>query len=141
MMKTGCAYGGMLKGVWGGSLLLLLMSFCLCGVAKTTKPRGNGKKIVLQHADKVSYDQFKNPDEQIFVGNVVFNHEGVLLYCDSANFYQNSNFFEAFGKVRMVQGDTLSLVSKYLFYDGNTQIAQARQEVILKHRNTYPNHL
>ena len=124
------------KGVLANSLLLLLLSFFLVMGIRAKNARPQGRKIELRHADKVSYDQYRNPDEQIFVGNVVFFHDGVLLYCDSANFYQNSNSFEAFGNVRMVQGDTLSLVSRYLFYDGNSQIAQARQEVVLKHRTT-----
>ena len=101
---------------------------------KGTSPQP--KKIELIHADKVVYDQFQNGDMQIFVGNVAFSHEGILLYCDSANFFQESNSFAAFGKVRMLQGDTLSLVSKYLYYDGNSQIAQARNEVVLKHVKT-----
>jgi lipopolysaccharide export system protein LptA len=36
----------------------------------------------------------------------------------------------------MVQGDTLSLVSDYAYYDGNDQLAQARYNVVLKHRKT-----
>ena len=36
----------------------------------------------------------------------------------------------------MYQGDTLSLVSDYAYYDGNEQIARARYNVILKNRKT-----
>ena len=117
-------------------LIILFASFIPVARSKEKKKRPQGKKIELIHADKVLYDQYKNADVQIFVGNVSFNHEGVLLYCDSANFFQNTNSFEAFGKVRMLQGDTLSLLSKYLYYDGNAQIAQARQEVVLRHQKT-----
>lgn len=61
---------------------------------------------------------------------------GANLYCDSANFFQETNSFEAFGHVKMLQGDTLKLFSDYAYYDGNAQIAQARYNVILKHRQS-----
>lgn len=127
------------KGVSGLRLLLLFISlFLLVAVESPSavRKRPKSSKIVLKHADQVLYDQFKNPDVQIFVGHVTFNHEGVILHCDSANFYQSTNSFEAFKHVHMIQGDTLSLVGDYIYYDGNTQIAQARKNVVLKHRKT-----
>ena len=36
----------------------------------------------------------------------------------------------------MQQGDTLRLTSDYAYYDGNDQLAQARYNVVLKHRKT-----
>lgn len=36
----------------------------------------------------------------------------------------------------MYQGDTLSLFSDYAYYDGNDQMAEARHNVVLKHRGT-----
>lgn len=122
----------------GGCLLLFffLVLFPLYGFAKEVKARPKAEKVILRHADKVTYDQFTNPDVQIFVGNVSFDHNGLVLYCDSANFYQMSNSFRAFGHVRMLQGDTLSLKSEVLFYDGNSQIAEARKKVVLKNRTS-----
>ena len=37
---------------------------------------------------------------------------------------------------RQVQGDTLFLYGDYLFYDGNTQIAQVRYNVRMENKNT-----
>ena len=99
---------------------------------KTVQKKDN--RVYLVHADVLHYDQIKKPDAQILNGNVEFKHDGATLYCDSAYFYEASNSFEAFGKVKMVQGDTLTLVSKYAFYDGNEQIATASQDVVLTHR-------
>lgn len=67
---------------------------------------------------------------------MAFRHQGATLYCDSAHFYEMSNSFEAFGHVKMYQGDTLSLFSDYAFYDGNEQMAMARYNVVLKHRKS-----
>jgi len=88
----------------------------------------------LIHADVLHYDQYRNRDAQILNGHVAFSHQGAKLYCDSAYFYEASNSFEAFGHVKMLQGDTLSLTSDYAFYDGNEQMAEARYNVVLKHR-------
>ena len=107
---------------------------------KTKRPARKAKvqdsRIYLVHADVLHYDQRINADATILNGKVHFTHEGARLYCDSAYFYEASNSFEAFGNVKMYQGDTLSLFSDYAYYDGNEQIARARYNVVLKHRKT-----
>ena len=92
--------------------------------------------MYLVHADVLHYDQYVNPDAQILNGKVHFTHNGAKLLCDSAYFYEASNSFEAFGNVKMYQGDTLSLFSDYAYYDGNDEMAIARHNVILKHRKS-----
>lgn len=94
------------------------------------------KRVYLVHADVLHFDQYRNPDATILNGKVHFTHAGARLSCDSAYFYEASNSFEAFGHVKMYQGDTLSLISDYAYYDGNEQIARARYNVILKNRKT-----
>ena len=98
------------------------------------KPSNLEERIYLVHSDSLMFDQIAHPDAQRLSGNVIFRHKGMTLYCDSAVMYEKSQSFEAFGKVRMIQGDTLSLTGKYLFYDGNAQLAQVRYEVEMKHR-------
>ena len=93
-------------------------------------------RVYLVHADVLHYDRNINPDAQILNGKVHFRHNGATLYCDSAHFYEASNSFEAFGHVKMLQGDTLSLTSEYAFYDGDAQLARARRNVVLKHRQS-----
>ena len=100
------------------------------------KARVQDTRVYLVHADLLHFDQMKNPDATILNGKVHFTHRGARLYCDSAYFYEASNSFEAFGHVRMYQGDTLSLLSDYAYYDGNEQMARARYNVVLKHRKT-----
>ena len=89
------------------------------------------------HADELRYDQYGSvPDAQIVKGKVSFRHKGAHLTCDSAYFYESSNSFDAFGHVRLRQGDTLTLVSDYAYYDGNDQMAYARRNVVLTHRGS-----
>lgn len=94
----------------------------------------NQNKIELIHADDVIYDQFEIPGAQRFSGNVEFLHNGMRLFCDSAVLFQASNSFEAFGHVRMLQGDTLSLTGDRLYYHGDDLMAEVRNNVVLKHR-------
>ena len=99
-------------------------------------PQQQDERIYLVHADVLHYDQWLNRDAQILNGKVQFRHKGATLHCDSAYFYEASNSFEAFGHVKMYQGDTLSLFSDYAFYDGNDQMALARNNVELRNRKT-----
>ncbi|MBQ7531666.1 MAG: hypothetical protein IJT12_08150 [Paludibacteraceae bacterium] len=89
--------------------------------------------VYLERADNLLFDQNILPDARIVIGNVVFRHDDALMYCDSANFYESSNSLEAFGHVKMVQGDTLTGYGDQLFYNGNTKIARLRQNVRLLH--------
>lgn len=89
--------------------------------------------VYLERADNLLFDQQKLPDARIVVGNVLFRHDEALMYCDSANFYEASNSLEAFGHVKMVQGDTLTGYGDKLLYNGNTKIARLRKNVRLIH--------
>lgn len=106
-------------------------------VAGKTKYEDN--RVYLLNSDKLYFDKYRRPDlnkpeAQILVGNVKFLHQGATLDCDSAHFYEKTNSFEAFGNVKMLQGDTLSLLSDYAYYDGDEQMCQARYNVVLRNR-------
>jgi len=64
-------------------------------------------------------------------GNVKFTHKGTIFYCDSAIIAKKTNYLEAYGHVKIIDGDSIIIISKKLFYDGNTRIAKLRQDVIL----------
>lgn len=102
------------------------------------KPRRHttDEKVHLVNADELRYDQYKNPGAQILVGNVIITHTGMRLTCDSAVVYEASNSFMAVGRVKMVQGDTLSLTGDSLYYSGDSQIAEVRRNVVMTHRKT-----
>ncbi len=119
------------------SLVVIGMVFAMQPAKKRTpRKKTEDKRVYLVHSDNLHYDQYQNGDAQVLDGNVHFRHNGADLYCDSAHFYETSNSFEAFGHVKMVQGDTLRLTSEYAYYDGNDQLAQARYNVVLKHRKS-----
>ncbi len=99
--------------------------------------QGSEEKVLLLHADKLYFDERVHRTAQFLVGNVAFRHGDVLMYCDSALFYEASNSFDAYGSVRMLQGDTLSLDGDMLFYNGFDQLARVRHNVVMKHVNTF----
>lgn len=130
--------------LFGGQRVLLLCTLCLLGFCLTAANMQDGRtqtqpkqksKVYLLRADKLKKDAL-HPDAQIVVGNVVFRHDSVYMYCDSAYYYDKINSFEAFSNVRMEQGDTLFLYGDRLYYDGLTQIAQMRMNVRMENRTT-----
>lgn len=120
------------------AVVLCLFGLCVAQSRKVVKGRHRPKtdeRVYLKHADMLRFNQYgEHAGAQILNGNVAFLHKGALLTCDSAYFYQESNSFKAFGHVKMRQGDTLSLTSDYAFYDGDNQMAEARHNVLLRHR-------
>lgn len=99
----------------------------LTAPADTTRER----YVYLLHADETRYNQRINPDAQILVGDVVFRHDSMYMYCDSALFYEVSNSLDAYGNVRMHQGDTLHLYGDRLHYNGDEMLAKVRDNVIM----------
>lgn len=95
--------------------------------ADTTKER----YVYLLHADETRYDKLINPDAQILVGDVAFRHDSMYMYCDSALFYETSNSLDAYGNVRMNQGDTLFLYGDRLHYNGDEMLAKVRDNVVM----------
>lgn len=99
-------------------------------VVRPTIPSANRNqegKVFLEHADQLYYQEmpgFAAEDQfQVLVGNVRFRRGGMFMYCDSARFYEAANSFDAFGNVRMEQGDTLFVYADELNYSGPQELA------------------
>ena len=85
--------------------------------------------IYMLHTDTESVDRNINDQRHVLKWNVVFRHDSSYMYCDSAYFYERDQNFEAFGNVRLEQGDTLFVYGDYLYYDGNLELAKMRYNV------------
>ena len=90
------------------------------------------KKIIIEHSDFADVNQMEMPDAFLLTGNVRVLHDGVRMFCNKAYYFQNENYIKAFGDVRMVQGDTLFMNSKYAEYNGNVKQAFATGKVVLR---------
>ncbi len=98
------------------------------------------KKINIEYAGFLTFDEDKYPGAKILTRNdqqqVHIIHESINMWCDQAIHYGNEDFIEAYGHVKMVQGDTINMTSKYIEYSGKTQLAFASGDVVLKDPNS-----
>jgi lipopolysaccharide assembly outer membrane protein LptD (OstA) len=65
------------------------------------------------------------------MNQVKISHAGIIMWCDQAIYYSAQDFIEAYGNVKINQGDTINMTSKYVEYSGKTQLAFASGDVIL----------
>ena len=127
--------------LWSGHRILVAGVLCLFGFCLTVHSQQNNRqpkqksKVYLIHSNVLRKDA-QSPDAQIVVGDVIFRHDSVYMYCDSARYYDKVSAFEAFDNVRVEQGDTLFLYGDRLFYDGMTQIAEMRMNVRMENQTT-----
>lgn len=97
------------------------------------------ERVFLDHADFLT----KHPEDSfmILVGNVVFTKGGMIMSCDSAHYVPETESMDAFGNVRMTQGDTLEVNADELNFDGLTEIAvlygSADQPVRMRNRDVH----
>ena len=123
--------------VMGGSYLTSRASYR--GVPPTMqspRPAKAGTRIILEHADLLTYDAALQPGVQRLKGGVVLRHGNATMTCDSAYLNEDDQIFEAFGEVHMVQGDTVHMYSRYLYYDGISKLARLRHNVHLANKTT-----
>ena len=90
------------------------------------------KKIIIEHSDFADVNQIEVPDALLLTGNVRINHDGVIMTCNKAYYFQKENYIKAFGNVQLVQGDTLYLNSKYAEYNGNMKQAYATGGAVMR---------
>ncbi len=85
-------------------------------------------KVFLEYADSLfKVSTWRDTTErQIVKGNVKFRQAGMWMFCDSAYYYPELNSLDAFGHVRMEQGDTLFVYADKLYYNGNEKMARLK---------------
>lgn len=104
---------------------MLLFFWTALGQAQSgTKPR----LITVKNAESLSFDREKT-SAKILRGNVICEHEGTLLYCDTALLFEESNRIEATGHILITKGDSIRVTGNKLFYDGKTRLASLEGNV------------
>ncbi len=97
----------------------------------TTVPPANGKQIIIENSDFMDITESEVPGAIVLTGNVRIIHQGVRMSCNKAYHFTKENYVKAFGNVNMIQGDTLTMSSKYAEYDGNKKFAFASGNVVM----------
>lgn len=84
-------------------------------------PRRGDSRVFLDHADIM----LRNNGEPytIVTGNVQFTRDGMVMKCDSAHFFTETESFDAFGHISMMQGDTLFIYADELNFDAPAKMA------------------
>lgn len=94
------------------------------------------KRIEIKYSGFYTFDEEKFPGANILTRDdsqqVHIIHEGVDMWCDKAIHYGDQDFIEAYGNVKMIQGDTINMSSKYVEYSGKSKLAFASGDVVLR---------
>ena len=119
--------------------VVCLSTFCaiFADVLDRNNPtiKKDDNRVHLIHSD-VLYKTPMDIRADVLVGNVRLYHSGMYLDCDSARFFKDDNSFNAYGHVKMWQGDTLTLTCDTLLYDGYDMQAHTLGHSVLTHKKT-----
>lgn len=113
---------------------VLFVAFISLKAQQPPSPQQNERAKIIELRQARLLEKRSGSDAQILIDSVVLYHEGAYMYCDSAYWYQGNNTFEAFGNVRMEQGDTIFVYGDYLHYDGAAQLARLRDNIRMEDR-------
>lgn len=111
---------------------LFLASFFIVLSFNSLLAQAPPKKIVVENSDMVDIQQTEVPGAVVYRGNVRLIHDGVRMACNVAYLFNQENYVKAFGDVKMNQGDTVFMDSKYAEYRGNTKFAFATGNVVMR---------
>ncbi|MCX7550004.1 OstA-like protein [Xanthomarina sp. F2636L] len=117
-----------------------LLSFFFCLLFLGLSFAQEQKRIEIKYSGFLEFKEEEAPGLKVMTRDdsqqIHVLHEGVNMYCDQALLYSNEDFIEAYGNVKMIQGDTINMTAKYLEYSGKTKLAFASGNVILTEPNS-----
>lgn len=105
-------------------LMLFVCSFSAFG-------QGN---INIENADTLvgSKNEAGEPYRKL-VGSVILRQGNTRIFGDSVILYSQKNITEVFGeRVRVEEGDSITVIGDKLIYDGNSRVAEMRNDVIYR---------
>lgn len=110
-----------------------LLFFCLF---LASLPGYCQRKVKIEHANTLRGGIQDGQRIDWLIGDVVFVQNKTTIYCDSAIFSRARNSVEAYGKIRITDGDSITVTSNRLTYDGNSKIAYLRKNVVFNKLQT-----
>jgi len=103
-------------------LLSLFLSVGILNAQKKEKIKYKADVLENFREDGVKY--------KLLTGNVKFTQKSTVIRCDSAYFYSKDDRMEAFGHIRIKDGDSVRITAKRLIYYGDDQKANLRENVV-----------
>ena len=113
-------------------LILIFSMHTISSLAQNERSKRRKNKIELIQTDG-SLEKVKINGEtyqKITGPNIVFRQGTTYYYCEEALYNKKKNILEAIGGIR-IKDSTLTITGKKLIFDGNSKIAQIRQNVVL----------
>ncbi|MBX3164575.1 MAG: hypothetical protein KF900_08840 [Bacteroidetes bacterium] len=108
--------------------MLYIFFLCLICFQVSAQKKSEAKLINIKNAESLSYDKEKD-NAKVLRGNVICEHEGTLLHCDTAYIYDETNQMRATGHILITKGDSIRVTGDKLFYDGKTKLATLQNNV------------
>lgn len=108
---------------------ILFIVFCLISFHKSFAQKS--KEIFVEYSEFFDVDEDLYPDAVLLTGNVRVSHDGAVMFCNKAYLFKKENYIKAFGDVRMIQGDTITMTSTYAEYNGENKQAYASGNVVM----------
>ena len=94
------------------------------------------KKIEITRYNTFEKDSRIAPDAMRAIGDVEFQHEGMIMTCDSAYLYDKQNMLDAFSRVHITNEDrSYTIDGNYGRYQGNIKFAEIWENVVLVDSN------
>lgn len=112
-------------------IVFIFTVFFIFNSVNAQEEKDNGK-IKIENSDFVDRNQIEIPGATVFTGNVNVVHNGVHIFCNKAYYFDEEDYIKAFGNVRINQGDSLQMNSRYAEYDGKKELAFATGDVFLR---------
>lgn len=109
-------------------LVFFSFSFLLNGQTKLPVKGKDVKTIEVKHAASLSFDQEKG-NAKLLRGDVICEHDGAILYCDTALISDKEGTMEASGHIKITKGDSVTVTGDKLFYNSKTKIATLERNV------------
>jgi lipopolysaccharide export system protein LptA len=114
-----------------GTFSIVLFLFSTFSVAQSQVKTKSRSQIEILNANTLEIERTGSENIKRLIGDVQLKHEDALMFCDSAYVYSTSNTMDAYGHVKILQGDSLRLYGDSLKYNGNTRIAILRGDIKL----------
>lgn len=106
--------------------LLIVIQLSYAQVPLQIEKKG---KLNLIHSDFIDRNETEIPGAIIYTGNIQVEHNGANIFCSKAYYFHKEEYIKAFGNVRITQGDTINMTSRYAEYNGKTETAFATGDV------------
>ena len=125
---------------WNLKIHSIYFTLLICLLSLVTIQAQEKKKIQIEYAGRLNVDEVNYPGAKVLTRDesqqVHITQGSINMWSDKAIYYSGENFIEAYGNVKLIQGDTIHMTSKYIEYSGITQLAFASGNVVLKDPNS-----